>query len=119
MSVQNSLVMHPIEAYGSEAQKQQYLPQAGDAARCVGCFGLTEPDAGSDPGCMKTQGGAGQRRLPAQRLQDVDHQFADRRCGGGLGEVEDEGIRGFIVERGMKGFSTPKIEGKMSLSAPR
>ena len=83
----------------------------------VGCFGLTEPDHGSDPGGMKTRARkvAGGYRL--QRRQDVDHQLADRRRVRGLGQDDDGAIRGFILERGMKGLSTPKIEGKFSLRA--
>ena len=115
MSVQNSLVMHPIEAYGSPAQKQHLPPLA--TGECVGCFGLTEPDAGSDPGGMKTkaervQGGfclnGAKMWITNSPIADVAVVWA---------KLEDEGIRGFLVERGTKGFSTPKIEGKMSLRA--
>ena len=90
MSVQSSLVMYPIYDFGTEAQRRKYLPKLA-TGEWVGCFGLTEPDHGSDPGGMTTraQGGAG--RLAAQRRQDVDHQRADRRCARGLGQ--DRGRR--------------------------
>ena len=81
-----SLVMHPINAYGTEEQQQKYLPKLA-TGEWVGCFGLTEPDAGSDPGAMRTRAAEGRRRLPADRHQDVDHQLADRRRLRGLGEV--------------------------------
>ena len=86
MSVQSSLVMHPINAYGTEEQRQKYLPKLA-TGEWVGCFGLTEPDAGSDPGGDAHPGEEGRRRLPALRHQDVDHQFADRRRLRGLGQV--------------------------------
>jgi glutaryl-CoA dehydrogenase len=116
MSVQNSLVMHPIEAYGSEAQRKKYLPKLA-SGEMVGCFGLTEPDAGSDPGGMKTR---------AKRVKDgfvlsgakmwiTNSPIADIAVV--WAKLEEEGIHGFIVERGSKGFSTPTIEGKVSLRA--
>jgi glutaryl-CoA dehydrogenase len=114
--VQNSLVMHPIEAYGSEAQKKKYLPKLA-TGEMVGCFGLTEPDAGSDPGGMKTRA----RRtssgylLNGAKMWITNSPIADIAII--WAKLEDEGIHGFIVERGMKGFSTPKIEGKFSLRA--
>ena len=86
MSVQSSLVMHPINAYGTEEQRKKYLPKLA-TGEWVGCFGLTEPDAGSDPGSMRTRAREGRRRLSAQRRQDVDHQFADRRRLRRLGEI--------------------------------
>ena len=117
MSVQNSLVMHPIEAYGTDAQKKKYLPKLA-TAELIGCFGLTEPDAGSDPAGMKTrakrQAGGGfiingaKMWITNSPIADIAIVWAN---------LDDEGIRGFIVERGMKGFSTPKIEGKISLRA--
>ncbi len=116
ISVQNSLVMHPIEAYGSEAQKKKYLPKLA-TGEMVGCFGLTEPDAGSDPGGMKTRA----RRtssgylLNGAKMWITNSPIADIAII--WAKLEDEGIHGFIVERGMKGFSTPKIEGKFSLRA--
>ena len=116
MSVQNSLVMHPIEAYGSEAQRRKYLPKLA-TGEWVGCFGLTEPDAGSDPGGMKTR--AKRTRdgfiLNGAKMWITNSPIADLAVV--WAKLEDEGIHGFIVERGMKGFSTPKIEGKLSLRA--
>ncbi len=116
MSVQNSLVMHPIEAYGSEAQKQKYLPKLA-TGELVGCFGLTEPDAGSDPGGMKTkavkvQGGY---VLNGSKMWISNSPIADVAVV--WGKTEDGVIRGFLVDRGLKGFSTPTIEGKISLRA--
>ena len=116
MSVQNSLVMHPIEAYGSEAQKQKYLPKLA-TGELVGCFGLTEPDAGSDPGGMKTravkvQGGY---VLNGTKMWISNSPIADVAVV--WGKTEDGVIRGFLVDRGLKGFSTPIIEGKISLRA--
>ena len=86
MSVQSSLVMYPIYAYGSEEQRKKYLPKLA-TGEWVGCFGLTEPDAGSDPGGMRTRAAEGAGRLRPHRHQDVDHQFADRRRVRRLGEV--------------------------------
>ena len=116
MSVQNSLVMHPIEAYGSEAQKQKYLPKLA-TGELAGCFGLTEPDAGSDPGGMKTravkvQGGY---VLNGTKMWISNSPIADVAVV--WGKTEDGVIRGFLVDRGLKGFSTPIIEGKISLRA--
>ena len=85
-SVQSSLVMHPIYAYGDENQRKKYLPKLA-TGEWVGCFGLTEPDAGSDPGGMKTRAEKTLRRLPADRYQDVDFQRADRRRVRGVGEI--------------------------------
>ena len=86
MSVQSSLVMHPINAYGTEAQKRKYLPKLA-TGEWVGCFGLTEPDAGSDPGAMRTRAKKVDGGYPLSGTQDVDHQFADRRRLRGLGQV--------------------------------
>ena len=86
MTVQSSLVMHPIYAYGSEAQRKKYLPKLA-TGEMVGCFGLTEPDHGSDPGWMMTRAEKVAERLRAQRRQDVDHQRADRRRRGRLGQA--------------------------------
>ena len=116
MSVQSSLVMYPIYAYGTEAQRRKYLPKLA-TGEIIGCFGLTEPDHGSDPGSMVDARREGGRRLPAERRQDLDLQCAGCRYGGGLGQARRQVIRGFLVERGTKGFSTPKIEGKLSLRA--
>ena len=116
MSVQNSLVMHPIEAYGSEEQKQKYLPKLA-TGEWVGCFGLTEPDAGSDPGGMKTRAKKidGGYVLNGAKMWISNSPIADVAVV--WGKTEDGVIRGFIVERGMKGFSTPVIDGKISLRA--
>ena len=116
MSVQNSLVMHPIEAYGTEAQKKKYLPKLA-TGEWVGCFGLTEPDAGSDPGGMKTRAKKvdGGYVLNGAKMWISNSPIADVAVV--WGKTEDGVIRGFIVERGMKGFSTPVIEGKISLRA--
>jgi glutaryl-CoA dehydrogenase len=116
ISVQNSLVMHPIEAYGSQAQKQTWLPKLASGEK-VGCFGLTEPDAGSDPGSMKTVA----RRtssgfvLSGSKMWITNSPIADIAIV--WAKLDGDEIRGFIVERGAKGFSTPVIEGKMSLRA--
>ena len=116
MSVQNSLVMHPIEEFGTEEQKQKYLPRLA-TGEIVGCFGLTEPDAGSDPGGMKTkatkvQGGY---VLNGSKMWITNSPIADIAIVWAKDESGD--IRGFVVERGMKGFSTPEIKGKISLRA--
>jgi glutaryl-CoA dehydrogenase len=116
MSVQNSLVMHPIEAYGTEAQKKKYLPKLA-TGEWVGCFGLTEPDAGSDPGGMKTRAKkvTGGYVLNGTKMWISNSPIADVAVV--WGKTEDGTIRGFVVERGTKGFSTPVIEGKISLRA--
>lgn len=113
MSVQSSLVMHPIHAYGTEEQRERYLPKLA-SGEWVGCFGLTEPDHGSDPGSMTTTA-----------VEDGDHYVLNGAkmwiTNSPIADVAviwaklDDRIRGFLVERGTKGFSTPKIEGKMSL----
>ncbi|MBA4502604.1 acyl-CoA dehydrogenase [Marinobacterium marinum] len=118
MSVQSSLVMYPIEAYGSEEQKRKYLPKLA-SGEWVGCFGLTEPDHGSDPGsmitrAMKVDGGY---RLTGQKMWITNSPVADLAVVWAKSEAHDGKIRGFIVERGTEGFSTPKIEGKLSLRA--
>ena len=115
MSVQSSLVMHPINAYGSEEQRQKYLPKLA-SGEMIGCFGLTEPDHGSDPGGMKTRADAvdGGYRLTGAKMWITNSPIADIAVVWGK---LDGRIRGFIVERGMEGFSTPKIEGKLSLRA--
>jgi glutaryl-CoA dehydrogenase len=116
MSVQNSLVMHPIEAYGTDAQKKKFLPRLA-TGELVGCFGLTEPDAGSDPGGMKTRAKKvdGGYVLNGSKMWISNSPIADLAVV--WGKTEDGVIRGFIVERGMKGFSTPVIDGKISLRA--
>src|ERR1700728_1206699 len=115
MSVQSSLVMHPIHAYGSEAQRRKYLPKLA-SGEFVGCFGLTEPDHGSDPGSMVTRAEkvAGGFRLTGTKTWISNSPVADIAV---VWAKLDGKIRGFIVERGTKGFSTPKIEGKLSLRA--
>jgi glutaryl-CoA dehydrogenase len=116
MSVQSSLVMHPIHAYGTEEQRQKYLPKLA-SGEWVGCFGLTEPDHGSDPGGMKTRATKvpGGFKLNGSKMWITNSPIADVAV---VWAKNDEGvIRGFIVERGMKGFETPKIEGKFSLRA--
>jgi glutaryl-CoA dehydrogenase len=116
MSVQNSLVMHPIEAYGSEAQRKKYLPRLA-TGEIIGCFGLTEPDAGSDPGGMKTRArrSGGGYVLNGAKMWITNAPIADIAIV--WAKLEDEGIHGFIVERDSKGLSTPTIEGKFSLRA--
>jgi glutaryl-CoA dehydrogenase len=115
MSVQNSLVMHPIEEFGSEAQKKKYLPRLA-TGEFVGCFGLTEPDAGSDPGGMKTKAAAvqGGYVLNGAKMWITNSPIADIAV---VWAKLDGVIRGFVVERGAKGFSTPEIKGKVSLRA--
>jgi len=115
MSVQSSLVMYPIEAFGSEEQKQKYLPKLA-TGEWIGCFGLTEPDGGSDPGAMRTkaekvQGGY---RLNGAKMWITNSPIADLAV---VWAKLDGDIRGFVVERGMDGFETPKISGKLSLRA--
>ena len=116
MSVQSSLVMYPIYDFGTEAQRQKYLPKlaSGD---WVGCFGLTEPDHGSDPGGMTTRAAAvsGGYRLSGAKMWISNAPIADVLVV--WAKTEDGVIRGFILERGMQGLSTPKIEGKFSLRA--
>jgi glutaryl-CoA dehydrogenase len=115
MSVQSSLVMHPIYAYGNEAQRQKYLPRLA-TGELVGCFGLTEPDAGSDPASMRTTATAvdGGYRLKGSKMWITNSPIADVAV---VWAKLDGVIRGFILERGMDGLSTPKIEGKFSLRA--
>jgi len=117
-SVQSSLVMFPIEAYGSEAQKRKYLPKLATGGY-IGCFGLTEPDAGSDPAGMKTvarktDGGyvlnGAKTWISNAPIADVFVVWAKSEAHGGK-------VRGFVLEKGMKGLSAPKIEGKLSLRA--
>jgi glutaryl-CoA dehydrogenase len=116
MSVQSSLVMHPIYRFGTEAQRQKYLPKLA-SGEWVGCFGLTEPDHGSDPGGMTTRAVAasGGYRLRGAKMWITNAPIADVFVV--WAKSEDEVIRGFILEKGMKGLSAPKIEGKFSLRA--
>ncbi len=115
MSVQSSLVMHPILAYGTEEQRRKYLPKLA-RGEMVGCFGLTEPDHGSDPGSMRTRAEkvAGGFRLTGAKMWITNSPIADIAV---VWAKLDGVIRGFLVERGTKGFATPKIEGKLSLRA--
>ncbi len=115
MSVQSSLVMHPIYAYGTEAQREKYLPKLA-TGEWVGCFGLTEPDFGSDPGGMLTRAEPvdGGYRLNGTKMWITNSPIADLAVV--WGKLEGV-IRGFVVERDFAGFTTPKIEGKMSLRA--
>jgi len=115
-SVQSSLVMFPIHAYGSEAQKDKYLPKLR-TGEWVGCFGLTEPDAGSDPSSMRTRAKKvdGGYILNGSKTWITNAPIADVAV---VWAKDDEGIlRGFVLERGMKGLTFPKIEGKFSLRA--
>src|SRR4051794_25949347 len=116
MSVQSSLVMYPIHDFGSEAQRQKYLPKLA-TGEWVGCFGLTEPNHGSDPGNMETRAAkvSGGYRLHGNKMWITNAPIADVFVV--WGKTEDGVIRGFILERGMKGLSAPKIEGKFSLRA--
>ncbi|MEO1013574.1 MAG: acyl-CoA dehydrogenase [Pseudomonadota bacterium] len=120
MSVQSSLVMYPIEAFGTEDQKKKYLPKLA-SGEWVGCFGLTEADGGSDPGAMRARAerADGGYRLNGEKMWITNSPIADvavvwAKLANDQGKDE---IRGFIVERGTKGFETPKIEGKLSLRA--
>ncbi len=118
MSVQSSLVMYPIEAYGSEEQKRKYLPRLA-AGEWVGCFGLTEPDAGSDPGGMKTRAEkvSDGYRLNGSKTWISNAPIADVFVVWAKSAAHDGQIRGFILEKGMPGLSAPKIGGKLSLRA--
>jgi glutaryl-CoA dehydrogenase len=118
MSVQSSLVMHPIFSYGTEAQKKKYLPRLA-TGEIVGCFGLTEPDAGSDPGSMRTRAKKvdGGYLLTGNKMWITNSPISDIAVVWAKSEAHEGRIKGFIVERGTKGFSTPKIEGKLSLRA--
>jgi glutaryl-CoA dehydrogenase len=118
MSVQSSLVMYPIHAYGDDAQRARWLPKLATGA-LIGCFGLTEPDAGSDPGSMRTRAerhGDGYR-LTGTKMWITNSPIADIAVVWAKSAAHGGEIRGFVVERGMAGFSTPKIEGKLSLRA--
>jgi glutaryl-CoA dehydrogenase len=118
MSVQSSLVMYPILAYGSEAQKRKYLPRLA-SGEWIGCFGLTEPDAGSDPGSMRTiaKKTADGYVLSGSKTWISNSPIADVFVIWAKSEEHGNGIRGFVLEKGMKGLSAPKIDGKLSLRA--
>ena len=116
LSVQSSLVIHPIDTFGSEQQKQQYLPRLV-SGECIGCFGLTEPDHGSDPGSMNTRARSvgGGYRLSGAKTWISNSPIADVFI---VWAKDDQGvIGGFILERDMDGLGTPKIEGKLALRA--
>lgn len=116
MSVQSSLVMYPIHAYGSEQQREKYLPKLA-SGEFVGCFGLTEPNAGSDPSGMQTRARTvdGGYRLSGAKMWITNSPISDVLVV--WAKTDDGVVRGFILEKGMKGLSAPKIEGKFSLRA--
>ncbi|MDX8536335.1 acyl-CoA dehydrogenase [Mesorhizobium abyssinicae] len=118
MSVQSSLVMYPIHAYGSEEQRKKYLPKLA-SGEWIGCFGLTEPDAGSDPGGMKTRAEKTTNgyRLSGSKMWISNAPIADVFVVWAKSAAHDNQIRGFVLEKGMKGLSAPKIGGKLSLRA--
>jgi glutaryl-CoA dehydrogenase len=117
-SVQSSLVMYPIYAYGDENQRMKYLPKLA-SGEWVGCFGLTEPDAGSDPAGMKTRAEkvADGYRLTGSKMWISNSPIADVFVVWAKSAAHGDQIRGFVLEKGMKGLSAPKIEGKLSLRA--
>jgi len=117
-SVQSSLVMHPIYAFGSEEQRRKYLPGLA-AGTLIGCFGLTEPDAGSDPAGMRTFAKKvdGGYVINGSKTWISNAPFADVFVVWAKSEVHGGGIRGFVLEKGMKGLTAPKIQGKLSLRA--
>ena len=118
MSVQSSLVIYPIYAYGSEDQKQKYLPKL-ISGEWIGCFGLTEPDAGSDPAGMKTRAIKTESgyRLVGSKMWISNAPLADVFVVWAKSEAHGNAIRGFVLDKGMKGLSAPKIAGKLSLRA--
>jgi glutaryl-CoA dehydrogenase len=118
MSVQSSLVMYPIYAYGSDEQRRKYLPKLA-TGEWIGCFGLTEPDAGSDPGGMKTvaRKTEGVYVLSGSKTWISNSPIADVFVVWAKSEAHGGKIRGFVLEKGMKGLSAPKIGGKLSLRA--
>src|SRR4030081_2572789 len=117
-SVQSSLVMHPIYAYGDENQRKKYLPKLA-TGEWVGCFGLTEPDAGSDPNGMKTRAekGSDGYKLTGSKMWISNAPIADVFVVWAKSKAHQNKIRGFILEKGMRGLSAPKIGGKLSLRA--
>jgi glutaryl-CoA dehydrogenase len=118
MSVQSSLVMHPIHAYGSEEQRMKYLPKLA-SGEWVGCFGLTEPDAGSDPAGMRTRAEkvAGGYRLTGSKMWITNSPIADVFVVWAKSDAHEGKIKGFVLEKGMAGLSAPKIREKLSLRA--
>src|SRR5918995_5257901 len=117
-SVQGSLVMFPIHAYGSEEQRKKYLPKLA-SGEWLGCFGLTEPNAGSDPGGMKTRAEktANGYRISGSKMWISNAPIADVFVVWAKSAAHDNQIRGFVLEKGVKGLSAPKIGGKLSLRA--
>ena len=118
MSVQSSLVMFPIHAYGSDAQRAKWLPRLA-TGELIGCFGLTEPEAGSDPGGMRTRAERidGGYRLTGEKIWITNSPIADLFVVWAKSDAHGGKIRGFVLEKGMKGLSAPKIEEKLSLRA--
>ena len=118
LSVQSSLVMYPIYAYGTEAQRQKYLPALA-SGEMIGCFGLTEPDAGSDPASMKTRAERikGGYRITGSKMWISNSPVADVFVIWAKSDAHEGKIKGFVLEKGIKGLSSPKIEGKLSLRA--
>ncbi|WP_110665463.1 acyl-CoA dehydrogenase [Salinicola halophilus] len=118
MSVQSSLVMYPIEAYGTEEQKQRYLPRLA-SGELIGCFGLTEPNSGSDPASLQTRATRveGGYRLRGQKMWITNSPIADLAVVWAKSDAHDDKIKGFLVERESEGFSTPRIGNKASLRA--
>jgi glutaryl-CoA dehydrogenase len=118
MSVQSSLVMHPIHAYGSEEQRRKYLPRLA-TGEWVGCFGLTEPDAGSDPGSMRTRAEKvdGGYRLTGSKMWITNSPIADVFVVWAKSDAHGGKIRGFVLEKGMRGLTAPPVKQKLSLRA--
>ncbi|MBS0232386.1 MAG: acyl-CoA dehydrogenase [Proteobacteria bacterium] len=116
MSVQSSLVMHPIHTYGTETQREKYLPKLA-SGELIGCFGLTEPDAGSDPGGMRTRAEKidGGYRISGSKMWITNAPIADVFVIWAKSAAHGDKIKGFVLEKGMKGLSAPKIAGKLSL----
>ena len=119
LSVQSSLVMHPIHAYGSEAQRRRYLPGLA-SGQLIGCFGLTEPDSGSDPASMRTRAtptAGGGYRLAGSKTWITNAPIADVFVVWARSAAHGDAIRGFVLDKGLRGLSAPRIEGKLSLRA--
>ena len=118
LSVQSSLVMHPINAFGTDAQKRKYLPKLA-TGELIGCFGLTEPDAGSDPAGMKTRAEkvSDGYRLTGSKMWISNSPIADVFVVWAKSDAHEGAIKGFVLDKGTKGLSAPKIDGKLSLRA--